>query len=73
MISNMKTIQILLAAASTMIAVASQAQQDFSGPQYAKWGDTPEAREKNIINSNFLKESCCLLYTSDAADEEVWG
>ena len=56
--ANMKTIQILLAAAGTLFAVASQAQQDFSGPQYAKWGDTPEAREKNIMNSNFLKESC---------------
>ena len=54
----MKTIKILLAALCTTVAAASYAQQDFSGPQYAKWGDTPEAREKNILNSNFLKESC---------------
>jgi len=54
----MKSIKILLAAICTTMAVASHAQQDFSGPQYAKWGDTPEAREKNILNSNFLKEAC---------------
>lgn len=54
----MKSIKILLAAAALTISAAAMAQQDFSGPQYAKWGDTPEAREKNILNSNFLKESC---------------
>ena len=31
--------------------------QDFSDPKYAKWGDTPEQRQANILNSNFLKES----------------
>lgn len=31
--------------------------QDFSDPQYAKWGDTPEERKENILNSTFLKES----------------
>ncbi|MCM1151800.1 MAG: enzyme of heme biosynthesis [Alistipes sp.] len=53
----MKKIQSLLVAACSLCAVAAMAQQDFSGPQYAKWGDTPEEREKNILNSNFLKES----------------
>ena len=33
------------------------AQQDFSDPKYAVWGDTPQEREQNILNSNFLKES----------------
>jgi len=54
----MKNVKFLLAAACSLLAVATMAQQDFSSPQYAKWGDTPEAREKNIVNSNFLKESC---------------
>ena len=53
----MKNVKFLLSAACTFFAVAAMAQQDFSGPQYAKWGDTPEEREKNILNSNFLKES----------------
>ena len=53
----MKNVKFLLSAACTLFAVAAMAQQDFSGPQYAKWGDTPEEREKNILNSNFLKES----------------
>lgn len=54
----MKKIQSILLAAAAFCAVSASAQQDFSGPQYAKWGDTPEAREKNILNSNFLKEAC---------------
>ena len=54
----MKNIRSILLAAAAFCAVSASAQQDFSGPQYAKWGDTPEAREKNILNSNFLKEAC---------------
>ena len=53
----MKNVKFLLSAACMLFAVGAMAQQDFSGPQYAKWGDTPEEREKNILNSNFLKES----------------
>lgn len=53
----MKKFRFLLAAAFALSAAAVSAQ-DFSAPQYAKWGDTPEAREKNILNSNFLKEAC---------------
>lgn len=53
----MKNVKFLLAAACTFVAAAAMAQ-DFSAPQYAKWGDTPEQREQNILNSNFLKESC---------------
>lgn len=53
----MKNVKFLLVAAFSLCAAAAVAQ-DFSSPQYAKWGDTPEERERNILNSNFLKESC---------------
>ena len=53
----MKNVKFLLSAAFSICAAAAMAQ-DFSAPQYAKWGDTPEERERNILNSNFLKESC---------------
>ncbi len=52
----MKSIKIFLSAAFAMLAVASMAQQDFSDPRYARWGDTPEQRQRNIEYSNFLKE-----------------
>lgn len=52
----MKTVKFLLSAAFALFAVATMAQ-DFSDPKYAVWGDTPEARKENILNSNFLKES----------------
>ncbi len=54
----MKTIKFLLVAASAFVATSAIAQQDFSAPQYAKWGETNEERLQNIQNSNFLKESC---------------
>lgn len=53
----MKNVKILLSAALVLFASAALAQ-DFSSPLYAKWGDTLEEREQNILNSNFLKESC---------------
>ena len=53
----MKNVKILLSAALVFVGAPALAQ-DFSAPQYEKWGDTPEQREKNILNSNFLKESC---------------
>lgn len=53
----MKNVKFLLAAAFALFSAATMAQ-DFSAPQYAKWGDTPELREKHILASNFLKESC---------------
>lgn len=52
----MKRSKILLTtlfAAAGMMAFA----QDFSDPQFAKWGDTPEERKENMLNSTFLKES----------------
>lgn len=54
----MKKVQFLFVAAASLCCGAAVAQQDFSGPQYAKWGDTVEERQKNILSSNFLKEAC---------------
>ncbi len=54
----MKTIKILLSAVMMLGATAAMAQQDFSDPKWAKYGATPEERERNILNTNFLKESC---------------
>ena len=53
----MKNVKFLLTAACSLFAFAALAQ-DFSDPKYAIWGDTPEERQQNILNSNFLKESC---------------
>lgn len=53
----MKNFKFLLSAACSLVAFAALAQ-DFSDPKYAIWGDTPEERQQNILNSNFLKESC---------------
>ena len=53
----MKNVKFLLSAALVFVGATALAQ-DFRAPQYEKWGDTPEQREKNILNSNFLKESC---------------
>ncbi len=47
----------MLSAACALFAYAASAQ-DFSDPKYAVWGDTPEERQENILNSNFLKEAC---------------
>lgn len=51
----MKTFKILLTAAVALVSTAVMAQ-DFSAPQYAKWGDTPEDRQQNILRSSYLKE-----------------
>lgn len=53
----MKKFKFFLSAACALMAVATYAQ-DFSDPKYAKWGDTPEERQQNILNSNFFKEAC---------------
>ena len=53
----MKNVKFLLSAACALFACSALAQ-DFSDPKYAIWGDTPEERQQNILNSNFLKESC---------------
>ena len=52
----MKKIQFLLSVACALIATASFAQ-DFSQPQYAKWGDTPDNRKENILTNSYLSEA----------------
>lgn len=52
----MKQVKFVLAAACALLGASAMAQ-DFSDPKYAVWGDTPEQRQENILNSNFLKES----------------
>lgn len=54
--SIMKAIKILLSAVMALAGVTAYAQQDFSDPRYAKWGETPEERKDNIMISSFLKE-----------------
>ena len=51
----MKRVKSVILAFAAMVAVTATAQ-DFSDPQYAKWGDTPEQRKENILASTFLKE-----------------
>ncbi len=52
----MKNIKILFSAVCALMATATMAQ-DLNDPRYAIWGETVEARQENLLNSNFLKES----------------
>ncbi len=52
----MKSIKVLLSVAFAVVGMTAAAQ-DFSDPQYAAWGETPDERRDNIVNSQFLKES----------------
>lgn len=52
----MKKVQFLLMAALAFAGTAAVAQ-DFSGPQFARYGETVEEREANIQASNFLAEA----------------
>ncbi|MBR2325910.1 MAG: enzyme of heme biosynthesis [Alistipes sp.] len=51
----MRISKIIIGLAFAFLANSASAQ-DFSDPQYAKWGDTPEQRKENILASTFLKE-----------------
>lgn len=42
-------------------------EQDFSGPQYAKYGETPEVRKENIMKYNFFMEASKLQQYDKAA------
>lgn len=53
----MKKVRFVFAVLCALVATTTFAQ-DFSDPKWAKWGATPEERQTNILNSNFLKESC---------------
>ena len=51
----MKAVKLFIGLAFALVASSASAQ-DFSDPQYAKWGETPEQRKENILASTFLKE-----------------
>ena len=51
----MKRVKLFIGLALALV-VGSASAQDFSDPQYAKWGETPEQRKENILASSFLKE-----------------
>ena len=51
----MRISKIILGLVFALVASSASAQ-DFSDPQYAKWGETPEQRRDNILASTFLKE-----------------
>ena len=51
----MKPLKLFIGLAFALVAGSASAQ-DFSDPQYAKWGETPEQRKENILASTFLKE-----------------
>ena len=51
----MKAVKLFIGLAFALVAGSASAQ-DFSDPQYAKWGETPEQRKENILASTFLKE-----------------
>lgn len=51
----MKVVKLFIGLAFALVA-SNVSAQDFSDPQYAKWGETPEQRKENILASTFLKE-----------------
>ena len=51
----MKAVKLFIGLAFALVAGSASAQ-DFSDPQYAKWGETPDQRKENILASTFLKE-----------------
>lgn len=51
----MKAVKLFIGLAFALV-VSGASAQDFSDPQYAKWGETPEQRKENILASTFLKE-----------------
>ena len=51
----MKSVKLFIGLAFALIAGSASAQ-DFSDPQYAKWGETVDQRRENILASTFLKE-----------------
>ena len=51
----MKRVKLFIGLALALV-VGSASAQDFSDPQYAKWGETPEQRKENILASSLFKE-----------------
>lgn len=52
----MKRIKLLFTAVLSIAGLTATVAQDFSDPRFAKWGETPEERRENYLNSSFLKE-----------------
>ena len=50
----MKAVKLFIGLAFALV-VGSASAQDLSAPQYAKWGETVEQREKNLMASQYLK------------------
>ena len=81
----MKLSKIILGLAFALVASSASAQ-DFSDPQYAKWGETVDQRRENILASTFLKEELAnrnygqaakylqqLLQNCPAASENIYA
>ena len=51
----MKRVKLFIGLALALV-VGSASAQDFSDPQYAKWGETVEQRKENILASSLFKE-----------------
>lgn len=52
----MRSIKTLLVAAFSFVAISAVAQ-DFSQPQWARYGDTPEERKANALTYNFYRDA----------------
>ncbi len=56
----MKSFKMLFIVAFVMmnsVVFGQNSQVDFSSPQYAMWGDTPDEREKNMFLSTYMREA----------------
>ena len=69
----MKAVKLFIGLAFALVAGSASAQ-DFSDPQYAKWGETPEQRKENILASTFLKEELANRNFNQAAKylQQLW-
>lgn len=63
----MKRVKFLLLAFVSVVAFSATAQDDFSDPRFAKWGETPEQRKANILASQYLKEETQNRHFGEAA------
>ncbi len=53
----MRTLKFVMAFALAIIGFSANAQINFNDPQWAMWGEDAASREKNMLNSTFLKEA----------------
>ena len=57
----------LLGLAAAMCIAGNAFAQDFSGPEYANYGDTPEQRQENVAKYSFLREAFQLKQYEEAS------